>query len=218
VIGISMALGPVLGGALVDSISWRAVFVVNVPVGIAAIVLTALFVPESRAARPRRPDPVGQVLVIVALATLTYAIIEGPTTGRMVGHRGPRPSLVIGGLGLMASSAILTQLTSTTPLSVLVVDYVVFGIGFGMVNPPITNTAVSGMPPSQAGVAAAVASTSRQVGISLGIAVIGAVAVARAGSPAALAAAGHPGWWIVAGCGALVLALGLASTSRPALA
>src|SRR6202012_3754178 len=74
VIGISMALGPVVGGALVDSVGWRAVFVVNVPIGIVAIVLTALFVPESRAGRSRRIDPVGQVLVIVGLATLTYAI------------------------------------------------------------------------------------------------------------------------------------------------
>jgi EmrB/QacA subfamily drug resistance transporter len=81
VIGISMALGPVLGGLLVDSVSWRAVFLVNLPVGLLAIVLTALFVPESRAARPRRIDPVGQVLVIVALASLTYAIIEGPEAG-----------------------------------------------------------------------------------------------------------------------------------------
>src|SRR3954447_15892854 len=68
VFGLSMALGPVLGGALVDSVGWPAVFFVNIPVGVAAIILTALFVPESRAARPRRLDPVGQVLVILALA------------------------------------------------------------------------------------------------------------------------------------------------------
>src|SRR3954468_1423901 len=80
VVGISMALGPVLGGVLVG-ISWRAVFLVNIPIGLAAIALTARFVPESRAAHPRRPDPVGQVLIIVALATLTSAIIEGPGLG-----------------------------------------------------------------------------------------------------------------------------------------
>ncbi len=80
-VGISMALGPVIGGALVDSVGWRAVFIVNVPIGLAAILLTALFVPESRAEHPRRIDPVGQVLVIIALATLTYAIIEAPQAG-----------------------------------------------------------------------------------------------------------------------------------------
>ena len=62
VVGLSMALGPVLGGGLVDSVGWRAVFLVNLPVGLAAVVLTALFVPESRAEHPRRLDPVGQVL------------------------------------------------------------------------------------------------------------------------------------------------------------
>lgn len=52
-----------------------------------------------------------------------------------------------------------------------------FGLGFGAVNPPITNTAVSGMPAAQAGVAAAIASTSRQTGRSLGVALVGALAV-----------------------------------------
>ena len=90
VIGISLALGPVVGGALVDSVGWPAVFLVNLPIGIAAIVLTARYVPESRADHPRRIDPVGQVLVIVALATLTYAIIEGPKARLAVGaHADP---------------------------------------------------------------------------------------------------------------------------------
>src|SRR5947209_15933317 len=75
-VGLSMALGPIVGGALVDSLGWRWVFLVNVPVGLLAITLTTMFVPESRAPRPRRLDPVGQGLVIVALASLTYAIIE----------------------------------------------------------------------------------------------------------------------------------------------
>jgi MFS family permease len=60
VFGLSMAMGPSVGGALVDSVSWRAVFFVNVPIGLLAIMLTAAFVPESRAPRPRRLDPVGQ--------------------------------------------------------------------------------------------------------------------------------------------------------------
>ena len=60
---------------------WRGIFWVNIPVGVAAIVLTALFVPESKAPHPRRLDPVGQVLVIVTLASLIYGIIEGPRHG-----------------------------------------------------------------------------------------------------------------------------------------
>ena len=95
-------------------------------------------------------------------------------------------------------------------------SYMVFGIGFGMVNPPITNTAVSGMPRAQAGVAAAIASTSRQVGASLGVAVIGSVVTGRIDGSFAngFAAASHLGWWIMAGCGVAVLCLAFVTTSR----
>lgn len=54
---------------------------VNLPIGLAAIGLTARYVPESRAPQPRRPDPTGQGLVIAALALLTYAVIEGGRIG-----------------------------------------------------------------------------------------------------------------------------------------
>ena len=83
VFGLSMAMGPVLGGALVDAVGWRGVFWVNIPVGIAALVLTALFVPESKAPRPRRLDPFGQLLVIVL-----------PRVAHLRGHR--RPGLRLG--------------------------------------------------------------------------------------------------------------------------
>src|SRR6478736_4418649 len=80
-VGISLALGPVVGGALVESVNWRAIFWINIPVGLAAFALTLRFVPESRAPRPRRLDPVGQVLMILLFGSLTYAIIEGPKAG-----------------------------------------------------------------------------------------------------------------------------------------
>ncbi len=81
VFGLSVAVGPIVGGALVDSVGWRGVFWINIPIGIAAIVLTARYVPESRAATKRRLDPFGQVLVIAALGTVSYGIIEGPDLG-----------------------------------------------------------------------------------------------------------------------------------------
>jgi hypothetical protein len=113
---------------------------------------------------------------------------------------------------MTTAAVMLSQLTATTPLALLLLSYLVFGIGFGMLNAPITNTAVSGMPRTQAGVAAAIASTSRQVGQSLGVAVTGSVA--GAGAIGALgkgfAAATHPAWWVVAGCGTAVLVIGLA--------
>jgi EmrB/QacA subfamily drug resistance transporter len=304
--GISMALGPVLGGFLVAAISWRAIFVVALPVGLAAIALTARFVPESRAPRPRRIDPVGQVLVIGALAGLTFAIIEGgrvgfgatgiviafavalgcfvalvryelrrrepllemrfftsapfagagaialclsaalggflfmntlylqdmrglsplqaglymlptatmmivfaPVSGRLVGRFGARPSMLVGGVAVLAAGLMLTGLAPSTSVPFLLGAYAVFGFGFALVSPPIANTAVSGMPPAQAGVAAAVATTSRQVGITLGVAVFGAIAAAGGG----LAQATRPGWWIVAAMGLAVAVLGYVTTT-----
>src|SRR5512133_1036186 len=65
VFGVSMALGPVVGGTVVSAIGWRSIFWLNLPVALAAIALTLRYIPESRAPRPRRFDPAGQVLVIV---------------------------------------------------------------------------------------------------------------------------------------------------------
>jgi EmrB/QacA subfamily drug resistance transporter len=313
VFGLSMALGPVVGGALVDAASWRLVFFVNVPIGLAAIVLTSLYVPESRASHPRRIDPGGQVLVIAALATLTYAIIEAPRhgwasaetvalfatsavcfaaligyehrqdepllelrffrsapfsgasaiavltfaalggflflntlylqdvrglsplhaglyllpmagmlvvfaplSGRLIGRVGSRPSLVLGGAALLVSAVMLTRITPTTPTGYLLGAYFVAGIGLGLVNPPITNTAVSGMPPSQAGVASAIASTSRQVGVTLGVALIGAIASGAISGTigGGFAAATHPAWWVIASFGGAVMVLGWLTTTR----
>ena len=89
-----------------------------------------------------------------------------------------------------------------------------FGVGCGLVNAPITNTAVSGMPRDQAGVAAAIASTCRQTG-----AASGSRSPARSSPPArpAHVRASHAAWAVVAGCGVLVVLLGIASTGRWAL-
>lgn len=304
VVGLSMAAGPVLGGVLVESAGWRSVFWVNVPIGLGALLLTTLYVPESRAPRARRVDPVGQLLVIVLLGTLTYAVIEAPDqgwtsppivacliaaagalagfvpyenrrseplieprlfrsapfsaavatavlafaslggflfantlylqrvlglsaldtglrllpmaamslvcaplSGRIVGSWGPRIPLLLAGAGIGASGVLAVIATRAAhPSGVLLsVTYALFGLGFGSVNAPITNTAVSGLPPAQAGVAAAVAATSRQVGSSLGIAVIGATIAAGAGATP---------WWIIAGCGLAILALTTVTSGR----
>ena len=81
VAGVSMALGPVIGGALTQSVGWRSIFWVNLPVGAAAMLLAARYIPESKAPRARRVDPVGQALVFAILAAVTYAVIEGPHAG-----------------------------------------------------------------------------------------------------------------------------------------
>ena len=81
VAGASLALGPLIGGALTQSVGWRSIFWINLPICLVAVALTARFVPESKAPRARAFDPVGQLLVFVALASLTYAVIEGPRSG-----------------------------------------------------------------------------------------------------------------------------------------
>jgi MFS family permease len=89
VFGISMALGPLLGGLLVQTVGWRSIFWINVPVALTAIVLTAKFVPESRAATTRRVDPIGQILVVVLLGALParVRVDRGVLWCRDRGHR-----------------------------------------------------------------------------------------------------------------------------------
>jgi Na+/melibiose symporter-like transporter len=134
----------------------------------------------------------------------------------VVGTRGPRLPLVVAGVAIMASGLWLTRLTPATSDGSLLVSYLLFGLGFGVVNTPITNTAMAGMPTEQAGVAAAVASTSRQIGQSVGVAVIGSAVVSALTGPlrAGFTSASHIGWWLVAGLGLVVLGLGLLTTGQ----
>jgi MFS family permease len=121
--------------------------------------------------------------------------------------------LLIAGGGFLFSTLLLTRLSSSTPLILLLLAYALFGIGLGMVNPAITNNAVAGMPLAQAGVAAAIASTGRQVGAALGVAVAGTVVSASHKSGSGFTEATHPIWWIMTGCGAIVLLLGWVSNT-----
>jgi EmrB/QacA subfamily drug resistance transporter len=313
--GLALALGPILGGALVDAFSWRAVFWINVPITVAAIVCTALFVPESRAPRARRFDPVGQLLVVLVLGGVVYAIIEAgrlgwtspailaliavavaatlglvgyeqrradpllelrlfrsvpfsaaivmalvalcgfsaflfattlylqairglsalsaglcllpvgvlvillsPRAGRLAAARGPRLPLVTSGIALALGGLASAWIGPATPLAAVIASFALFGVFLGMVNPPITNTAVSGMPRSMAGVATSLASSGRQTGTTLGVAIAGAIvgsSLAQGGS--AFTANTSALWWLVLGLGLAILALGLVSTGSRAM-
>jgi EmrB/QacA subfamily drug resistance transporter len=315
VVGISMALGPIVGGALIEIVDWRAVFWINLPICALAILLTVIFVPESKSVMMRNVDPVGQALGMAFLFGIVFVLIEGPgigwgdvrtiavgvvavsafvaflayesrrhdpfidlrffrsipfasatmiavcafaawgaflfmmslylqdergfsamhtgliflpvaigalvfspLSGRMVGRYGSRPSIVIAGVLITAATAMLAGLTATTPVWQLLTVFAVFGIGFSMVNAPITTAAVSGMPTDRAGAASAVATTSRQVGVSLGVALCGSVAgAALATTGADFAAAARPLWLICAVLGVTITALGIYSTSARAL-
>lgn len=301
VFGLSLALGPLLGGLLVQHVGWRSIFYINVPIGIAAIAFTAKYIPESRAAKPRRIDPVGQALIVVILAALTSSLIEGPhagwaspfivaliatflislvaflayerrrfeplvdlrffrsipfatatllavvafasfngalflsslylqtarhlgpahagmyllpiaialsvcspLSGRLVGAGHVRSALVVAGCALSIGAWQLTQLALDSSLTTVVIAFTFLGIALGLINAPITNAAVSGMPRAQAGVASAFALSGSIVGTS-------------AADPR-FAGATHPFWWIVFAGGIVVVMLGVIATSALAKA
>ncbi len=79
--GIGIGLGPLVGGMLVEFVGWRAIFWINLPIGLVALTAAALFVPDSRSPHPRRFDPLGQLAMVVLLASCVYAIIEAPRAG-----------------------------------------------------------------------------------------------------------------------------------------
>ena len=323
IFGLAAACGPVVGGVLVSEVGWRSVFWVNVPIGLVMMIATRRYVPESRAPHPRRVDVPGQVLMIAALGSLTYALIQGPdqgwgsaeilalfavalaalagfllvegrtrepllelrffrsspfsgacviavaafvvlagflfvntlylqqvhgesalgtglallpatvvmaaaapVAGHLTGRRGPRIPLVASGLLIAAGSAVLLGLGPATPYLRLAFAYVLLGAGLGLVNPPITNTGISGMPPEQAGVASAVISVTRQIGQVLGVAVMGAMLSSslRAGLAAGLprdqafSAATNGPWALAVACGLVVAVAGLLTTSARARA
>ena len=81
IIGLGIAIGPIAGGLLLAHFWWGSVFLVNVPVVVAALIGTLVLVPGSKNPAVERPDPVGVVLSVAGLGLLLWAIIEGPTQG-----------------------------------------------------------------------------------------------------------------------------------------
>jgi EmrB/QacA subfamily drug resistance transporter len=81
IIGLGIAIGPIAGGLLLARFWWGSVFLVNVPIVVAAFIGTLVLVPDSKNPAVDRPDPVGVVLSVAGLGLLLWAIIEGPTKG-----------------------------------------------------------------------------------------------------------------------------------------
>jgi EmrB/QacA subfamily drug resistance transporter len=312
VAGLSMAAGPVLGGVLIDSVGWRAIFWINVPIGLAAVVLTWLLIPESRSQIYRKPDLTGQLLVTCFCACLVFGIIEGPeigwgsplivacfvisaacflglircesvsddplidlrffssasfsgasfialaayallggflflntiylqdvlgysafraglyilpmagamavfspASGFILGKYGPRIPLTGGAVAVVASMLMFALSKPGMSIVWLFAGYILTGIGLGAANAVLTNTAVSEMPRSQAGLAAAMISTMRQVGQALGVAVVGSV-IASYSAKISMGPEFDEAWrvscWILAWCSVAVLATALLTT------
>lgn len=274
--GVGLGAGPIVGGAVTDWMGWRAVFVVNAVAGLVALVIAIRVVPRSRSEVARGLDVRGQVLAVVLLASLTYALIEaprygwgspritlllaadvvlavvfavvelraaeplidlrvfrdrqfsgaifitvavffaysgfvyftalylqqvrglsalvagvvmlpgalpvlalGPISGRLVATRGARGVLFAGTVALALGTMLLALPEHSAPLWQILVPALLVGIGYGLINAPVSTVAVATLPREQAGVAAATASSARNVGLVLGIAVLGSVVQGR---------------------------------------
>jgi EmrB/QacA subfamily drug resistance transporter len=309
VFGLSMAVGPVTGGALLAAFGWRAVFWVGVPVALTALVLVTLLVPESRGRRAPRLDPLGQMLLVLLLALLVGLLIEGPglgasspfvlgglaalavlalgfvrvqsrrrdpliapglfrqrrftaavlgavavfiafsmtllmstvhlqdahgwsplaagaatlpmalaatacapLSGLLLGRAGPRAPLVLAGGALTVGGLMLLGATASARPTWLLPAFLVVGIGVGFANAPLTHTAVGALPGERTGVAGGIASTGRQLGTAIGIALAGGL---LAGHGPGGADGTVVGWLVVAACGlAVVLVAGGAADGR----
>jgi EmrB/QacA subfamily drug resistance transporter len=184
----------------------RPVFVAAI--GSAVLVFVALSVillvgsVQLQQVRGMGPLQAGLTMLPMAVAATGCAPVAGLLTGRF----GPRIPLRVAGVFLALGGLMMIGAAGTLSL---LGAYLLLGAGVGFANAPITNTAVAGLPPSRSGLAGGIASTARQVGAALGIALTGGVI----GSPEPAAVAWR-GWAIVAGCG-IVVALAAGITGRP---
>ena len=273
---VALVAGPLLGGLLTDGLGWRSVFFVNLPVGVLALVVAGRVIKESHSRVPRPLDIPGQLLAIVALGSLTFALIEGNSQGwtspailtllgvglvslpafLLVESRRAQPMLAlrffrdrsfssVNAIGTLVGFALLgfvffntlyfqtvqgytplqaglrtapytlmivlvapiagrlasrfdywvpvtagtslsavallllTQSDAGTPYVELVGPLMLLGVGLGLTMAPMVAAAVAAMPPEQAGVASGTINANRQVGGALGVAVLGAIALAR---------------------------------------
>jgi EmrB/QacA subfamily drug resistance transporter len=275
-IGVAVAVGPLVGGALTDWLGWESIFYLNVPIGLAAIAVTYLKLRESRDPNATRVDWPGVVTFSAALSLLVLALLRGnaegwgstlivslfagsavalavflaierrtrepmlplglfvrraftgvqlaaftisasmfalflyltlylqnflgysplasglrylpitvlvfvfgPIAGALIG-RAPARLLLGSGLAAVAVGLLLmTGIDAGDDWTALLAGFLVAGAGIGLVNPVIADLAVTLVPDEQSGMAAGINDTFRQVGITLGIAVWGAIFVGR---------------------------------------
>jgi EmrB/QacA subfamily drug resistance transporter len=167
------------------------------------LFLNTLYLQDVRGDSPLRA---GVMIIPMALGQAVAANVSG----RLVAARRERLPLTLGGALLAAGAFLLVGLTAHTGIVHLLAAYAAFGLGAGMVGPPVSHTAVSGMPLDQVGVAGALASSARQFGSAIGVAVTGSIV---AGTGADFVRSSHPAWAVIGACGLAVLALGTVATS-----
>lgn len=98
--GAALAAGPVVGGVLTETVGWRAIFLVNVPLAAISLIITLRMAPETARKQRGDLDLTGQISAVVALAALVYGLIEGPT-------RGWSDAVILGAFALAAVAAVI---------------------------------------------------------------------------------------------------------------
>jgi EmrB/QacA subfamily drug resistance transporter len=109
---LAPALGPVLGGLLVTDLSWRWVFYVNLPIGVAAFAFGAIFLEHSAQAHPGRFDLAGFLLSGLGLGLLMYGVSEGPD----LGWRRPEVLATIVAGAVLLTAMVIVELRSRAPM------------------------------------------------------------------------------------------------------
>lgn len=268
VAGIGAASGPVIGGLLVNMLSWRAIFLVNIPVGVLGFLLTRLYISPQCQQTRRSLDSVAQLVSIIALGALTFAIIEreglgwpltlalllvallaigmfvlieqrvkqpmlplalfsstkfsasntvglllnlgfygqlfvvslffqqildfsplltglallpesvlvflaSPLSGRAAGRFGVRVPMVCGLATGCAGFAFMALVTATTPYVLIAIMLAAMGFGTAFTMPAMTAAVMESSPRERAGTASGVLNASRQIGGTLGVAILG---------------------------------------------
>ena len=269
--GMAAGVGPVLGGVLVDHISWEAIFWLHLPL-VAIIIIGLSVVPESRDSRQTPMDFPGAILGTGGLLAVVYGIIQGPESGwisaeiisffaiggvllagfGMVESRsthpmlpvrylkqrdfigpalvvmviiiamsgifffttqflqlvqgrsalmagvaitpvagtmllgagiaakggqvlGPRALSILGSLIVMGAMVMLAFIEVDSPFAVLITSMALFGFGFGIIMPTVTDTIMAAVPVDEAGIGSSMNDTSRELGFALGVAILGSI-------------------------------------------
>lgn len=277
IVGVGVALGPLIGGVLTETVDWRWVFYVNIPIGAAALVGAFIWVRESRdTTTERRIDFAGVIFSAIALFALTFALLRAneygwrdprililltcgflgllafvlvervqkspvldlslfrsrtfsganatavfvgfalfgvlffgslfmqnvmgysaieagaslmpmmvpvmilaPIVGKLTDRIGPRWLLTAGMVLLSLGLVFFSRLDFGSTFWDLLPAMVIGGTGFALVLTPLTAAALAGVPVRQAGMGAAAINSTRQIGGSLGLAVMGAISSAE---------------------------------------
>jgi EmrB/QacA subfamily drug resistance transporter len=173
------------------------------------LFVNALYLQE---ARGLDAEAAGRMTAPVALGLL----VSSPRAGRWVAEGRSRRALVTAGASIAAGALLLARVEVTTPTAQLLVAYALFGVGIGHVGAPVNAMAVAGLPPHRAAFAAALASTSRQIGAALGVAMAGALGGEGLAHGAAAARSAHAVYGMTAMAGIAVAMLGSYATgARP---